>query len=91
MASSSTMTGKEMRALLNSISADPQMKQSKESILLAEDKYPENLDAIFTKFTLPTTLQNTMTLLQWNRNTCCERYEHEIDYRLWDIGSSKSL
>jgi hypothetical protein len=21
----------------------------------------------------------------------CERYEHEIDYRLWDIGSSKSL
>jgi hypothetical protein len=23
--------------------------------------------------------------------TLCERYEHEIDYRLWDIGSSKSL
>ncbi len=21
----------------------------------------------------------------------CERYEHEIDYRLWDIGSNKSL
>jgi hypothetical protein len=21
----------------------------------------------------------------------CERYEHEIDYRLWDIGSRKSL
>ena len=21
----------------------------------------------------------------------CERYEHEIDYRLWDIGCSKSL
>ncbi len=21
----------------------------------------------------------------------CERYEHEIDYRLWDVGSSKSL
>jgi hypothetical protein len=21
----------------------------------------------------------------------CERYEHEIDYRLWDIGSCKSL
>ncbi len=21
-------------------------------------------------------------------NTLCERYEHEIDYRLWDIGSS---
>ncbi len=30
-----------MRALLQSISADPQMKQSKDTILLAEDKYPE--------------------------------------------------
>ncbi len=26
-----------------------------------------------------------------NTNTNCERYEHEIDYGLWDIGSSKSL
>jgi hypothetical protein len=25
------------------------------------------------------------------RTRQCERYEHEIDYRLWDIGSSKSL
>ena len=50
-----------MRALLLSISADPQMKQSKDTILLAEDKYPENLDALFNKLTLPTSLQNTMT------------------------------
>ncbi len=28
--------------------------------------------------------------LQWILGKC-ERYEHEIDYRLWDIGSSKSL
>ncbi len=72
------MTGKEMRALLHSISADPQMKQSKDSLLLAEDKYPENLDAIFTKLTLPTTLQNTMTLLQWNRNTCDATYDSAL-------------
>jgi hypothetical protein len=26
-----------------------------------------------------------------DEDTSCERYEHEIDYRLWDIGSSKSL
>jgi hypothetical protein len=75
MASASSMTTKEMRALLRSISADPQMKQSKDSILLAEDKYPENLDAIFTKLTLPTTLQNAMTLLQWNRNSCDSTYD----------------
>ncbi len=26
-----------------------------------------------------------------NEMQACERYEHEIDYRLWDIGNSKSL
>jgi hypothetical protein len=78
MASSSNMTGKEMRALLQSISADPQMKQSKDTILPAEDKYPENLDAIFTKLTLSTSLQNSMTLLQWNRNTCDATYDSAL-------------
>ena len=53
----STMTAKQMRLLLQSISADPQMKQSKDSILLAEDQYPDSLDAIFTRLTVPTTLQ----------------------------------
>ena len=57
-------SAKQMRLLLQSISSDPQMKQSKDSILLAEDQYPDSLDAIFTKLSLPTTLQNTMTLLQ---------------------------
>jgi hypothetical protein len=78
MVSTSNMTAKEMRALLQSISADPQMKQSKDPILLAEDKCPENLDAIFTKLALPTTLQNTMTLLQWNRNTCDTTFDSAL-------------
>ncbi len=52
------MTAKQMRSLLESI-ADPQLKQSKDSIL-AEDQYPEHLDSIFNKLTVPTTLQNTM-------------------------------
>jgi hypothetical protein len=68
MASTSSMTAKQMRAL----------KQSKDSILLAEDQYPENLDAIFTKLTLPTTLQNTMPLLQWNRNSCDSAYDSAL-------------
>jgi hypothetical protein len=66
----STITTKQMRLLLQSITADPQFKQSKDSklILLAEDQYPENLDALFTMLSVPTTLQNTMTLLKWNRS-----------------------
>ena len=69
------MTAKQMRLLLQSISADPQMRQSKDSILLAEDQYPDSLDAIFTRLTVPTTLQNTITLLQWQRNACDSSYD----------------
>jgi hypothetical protein len=43
------INAKQMRALLQSISTDPQLQQSKDSILLAEDQYPEALDAIFIK------------------------------------------
>ena len=64
-----------MRTLLQSISTDPQLKQSKDSILLAEDQYPEHLDTIFNKLSVPTTLQNTMILLQWNRNQCDSSYD----------------
>ena len=51
------------------------MKQSKDSILLAEDRYPDSLDAIFTRLTVPTTLQNAITLLQWQRNACDSSYD----------------
>ena len=74
----STMTAKQMRLLLQSISADPQMKRSKDSILLAEDQYPESLDAIFTRLTVPTTLQNAITLLQWQRNACDSSYDSAL-------------
>ena len=56
-----------MKQLLQSISTDPQLRQSKDSILLAEDQYPDALDAIITKLRTPTTLQNTISLLQWDR------------------------
>jgi hypothetical protein len=72
----STMTSaKQMRLLLQSISADPQMKQSQDSILLAEDQYSENLDTVFNKLSVPTTLQNTITLLQWQRHACDSSYD----------------
>jgi hypothetical protein len=71
----STMAAKQMRLLLQSISADPQMKQSKDSILLAKDQYSDSVDAIFTRLTVPTTLQNAITLLQWQRNVCDSSYD----------------
>jgi hypothetical protein len=72
------LSPKQIRALLQSISADPQLRQSKDSILLAEDQYPEALDAIFTRLTTPTTLQNTMNLLQWNRKTESTAYDADV-------------
>jgi hypothetical protein len=48
------LNAKQMRQLLQSISTDPQLKQSKDSILLAEDQYPEVLDAVFARLTHPT-------------------------------------
>jgi hypothetical protein len=58
------LTAKHMRQLLQNISADPQLKQSQDSILLAEDQYLDALEAIFTRLSTPTTMQNTMNLLQ---------------------------
>ena len=75
---SAALTAKQMRQLLQSISADPQLKQSQDSILLAEDQYPEALEAIFTRLTTPTTMQNTMHLLQWNRKTESAAFDADL-------------
>ena len=72
------LNAKQMRQLLQSISSDPQLKQSKDSILLAEDQYPESLDAIFTRLTNPTTLQNTISLLKWDRKSGGTNYDAEL-------------
>jgi hypothetical protein len=63
----SSLDARQMKQLLQSISTDPQLRQSKDSILLAEDQYPDALDAIITKLKTPTTLQNAINLLQWER------------------------
>ena len=73
-----TLNAKQMRQLLQSISTDPQLKQSKDTILLAEDQYPESLDAVFTRLTTPTTLQNTINLLKWNRKSGGTNYDAEL-------------
>jgi hypothetical protein len=63
------LNAKQMRQLLQSISTDPQLKQSKDPILLAEDQYLDVLDAILTRLTHPTSLQNAINLLRWDRKT----------------------
>jgi hypothetical protein len=72
------LNAKQMRSLLQSIHSDPQLKQSKDSILLAEDQYPESLDTIITRLTTPTTLQNTINLLQWDRRVVSSALDADL-------------
>ncbi len=72
------LNAKQMQQLLQSISMDPQLKQSKDTILLAEDQYPESLDAMFTRLTTPTTLQNTINLLKWSQKSGGTAYDAEL-------------
>ncbi len=55
--------------LQKDISLSANLQKSKESILLAEDQYPENLDPIFNKSDSATDLSHTLGLLKWNRKS----------------------
>jgi hypothetical protein len=69
------LNSKQMRQLLQSKSTDLQLKQSKDTILLAEDQYPVILDAIFTRLTTPTSLQNTIALRCRVKSNYCRQSE----------------
>jgi hypothetical protein len=49
MDTSTSITNKNALDLLKGISLSASLQKSKDSILLAEDQYPENLDPIFGK------------------------------------------
>ncbi len=49
MDASTSITNKNALDLLKGISLSASLQKSKDSILLAEDQYPENLDPIFGK------------------------------------------
>jgi hypothetical protein len=49
MDSATAISNKNALDLLKGISLSTNLQKSKDSILLAEDQYPENLDPIFSK------------------------------------------
>ncbi len=67
--STSMLTNKNTLDLLKGISRSNNLQKPKDSILLAEDQYSENLDPIFAKADLATDLNHTLDLLRWNRKT----------------------
>jgi hypothetical protein len=66
MDTSTSITNKNALDLLKGISLSNtcSLQKSKDSISLAEDQYPENLDPIFSKSDLATDLTHTIDLLR---------------------------
>ena len=69
MSSSDLLSNKQALELIKGISLSPALQKSKDSILLAEDQYPDHLDSIFGKSDKASDLSRIISLLKWNRKT----------------------
>ena len=69
MDTTTAISNKDALILLKDISLSANLQKSKDSILLAEDQYPENLDPIFNRSDTVTDLSHTIGLLKWNRKS----------------------
>jgi hypothetical protein len=49
MSNTSSLSNKQAFDLIKGVNLSPALQKSKDSILLAEDQYPEHLDSIFGK------------------------------------------
>jgi hypothetical protein len=58
MDTTTAISNKDALILLKGISLSVNVQKSKDSILLAEDQYPENLDPIFSKSDSATDLKS---------------------------------
>jgi hypothetical protein len=69
MSSSDALSNKQALELIKGISLSPALQKSKDSILLAEDQYPDHLGSIFGKSDKVNDLSRTISPLKWNRKT----------------------
>jgi hypothetical protein len=69
MDTTTSISNKNAIDLLKGVSLSNNLQKSRDSILHAEDQYPENLDPIFSKSDLATDLTHIMDLLRWNKQT----------------------
>ncbi len=74
MDTTTSISNKDALVLLKDISLSANLQKSKDSILLAEDQYPENLDPIFSRSDLVTDLSHTLGLLKLNS----KKFRHEV-------------
>jgi hypothetical protein len=58
---------KQLTDLVKRVSTDQKLQLSEDTSLLSEERYPLELSPLFESLAKPTSLQDAMNLLQWDR------------------------
>ena len=58
---------KQLASLIKRVSTDQKLQLTEDTSLLSEERYPLELSSLFESLTKPTSLQDAMDLLQWDR------------------------
>jgi hypothetical protein len=61
------MNSNQLNDLLKRISTDHKLKRTEDTSLLSEERYPVDLSPLFENLTKPTSLQDAISLLRWDR------------------------
>jgi hypothetical protein len=61
------MDNKQLTDLIKRVSTDQKLQLTEDTSLLSEERYPLELSPLFESLTKPTSLQDAMNLLQWDR------------------------
>ncbi len=61
------MDNKQLTDLIKRVSTDQKLQLTEDTSLLSEERYPLELSPLFESLTKPTSLQDAMSLSQWDR------------------------
>ena len=62
-----SIDNKQLTDLVKRVSTDQKLQLTEDTSLLSEERYPLELSPLFESLTKPTSLQDAMNLLQWDR------------------------
>jgi len=74
------MDNKQLTDLIKRVSTDQKLQLTEDTSLLSEERYPMELSPLFDSLTKPTSLQDAVNLLRWDRtriNGPVDRASHE--------------
>jgi hypothetical protein len=61
------MQSNQITELVRRVSHDHKLQRTEDTSLLSEERYPMDLSPLFESLTKPTSLQDAVSLLQWDR------------------------